>query len=148
MGILDSIKSKVFNRGGKTEDISDIRSHVIGDSFQNTNQFNNQSFQNENLDSGPFQLQNDQSRNNFPQDRSPPPERAMFSRDTAQEFQANPFPQNQQNYGRFQEEPLRFENDLASPSTQMPEPTRNSGDYEVRDRLNMIEIQLSAIRSL
>ena len=34
MGILDTIKSKVLRRG-ETEDIPEIRSHIVGDNFDN-----------------------------------------------------------------------------------------------------------------
>jgi len=141
MGILDSVKNKFFKRRD-SDDISDIKTHVIGDTSLDAND--------------PF-APPDQTQQNDPltppdpftpaEQQPPPPAQQPLKRTDA--MQEPGFGQPVQN-----EQPLKFEDDLGPPTAKnmgIPDPIGQqpdtSRDYEIRDRLHMIESQLSAIRS-
>ncbi len=116
--ILGSLKDRVFGRRKRDIDYGDIRSQVVGERFQ----------------------------------QEPPTVRERFGLERANEFPKDPyapepfaqapqpepfFPAQQQAFGS-RPEPRDF-------GFEQPQPARN--DYDILDRLNLIESQLSAIRS-
>lgn len=124
MGIFDaigSIRDKILRKDAAVTDLSDIRSHVVGEPY------------------------NEPYANAPPAGLEPPgpPPAIRFRNEGGLQKGGDRF-------GFREEEPLRMEDEFGPPPGREPvgmdEPPA-AADYEIRDRLSMIEAQLSAIRS-
>ncbi len=132
MGIFDAIgavRDRILRRDAPATDLSDIRSHVVGEPY------------NDPYANGP------QAGTEPPGMEQPgPPPAIRFRNETAGVQRGG------DRFGFREEEPLRMDDEFGPPPGPGREPMGMneqpaSADYEIRDRLSMIEAQLSAIRS-
>ena len=118
MGIFGAIKGRFLGRSGDSSEIGDIRSHVIG------NEYGRDPYYEE--DTPPV-------RQDVPQmtEVPRPDSREPVGLEPTPEYGNDPIPQARNNF----REPIAMEG------------SEGNRDYDILDRLRMIEAQLSAIRS-